>query len=78
MRIDNASLAKKLSESSIASIVVVSWSFENALQQVEHFRYPLPVSREQVQSNICLKMEDLSHLGINCPFLKYNTLHWEV
>lgn len=47
----NASLSQSLSESFVASITVVSESFENALQEVEHFRYPLRISREKIQSD---------------------------
>lgn len=43
----NSSQARQLKEFISVNLGVVIESFENALQQVEHFHHPLTISREQ-------------------------------
>lgn len=51
----NASLTQKWKQCSSSSIVEVIESFENALQQVEHFHLLLIISREQICPNRILQ-----------------------
>lgn len=46
LRLKNSSLTQRLVERSVASLRVISQSFENSLQQVEHFHHPLQILRE--------------------------------
>lgn len=49
LRSQNTSLSQKLKECAFVSLGLVIESFKNALQQVEHFHYPLVVSREPIR-----------------------------
>lgn len=48
LRLHNASLTQNLDDCTSYTLKAVSQSFENDLQQVEHFHRPLVVSREQI------------------------------
>lgn len=82
MHLENVSMAQIFNESSIASLASVSESFDNSMQQVEHFYSPLCISKVQVHVQTkCLKMDNLSHFKVRCvilPLFKCNILHLDV
>lgn len=47
--IKNVFLNQNLKECAYLSLMEVTWSFENALQKVEHFHCPLIVLREKIR-----------------------------
>lgn len=64
---ENASLAQCLIKYMSVSLGVISQSFENVLQQVEHFHHIPRVSTEQVHPNLMLKdREVVSLVGYPC------------
>lgn len=50
-RSQNASLTQQLNDCTISTLEAASQSFQNILDQVEHFHHPLTVSKEQIWLN---------------------------
>lgn len=84
----NASLTHKLADCTNITFDAVSHSFENALQQVEHFHHPLIISRGKSSRIKWSKMERSFLYGVRLvpplppPHTKsfcllYNTLWWK-